>query len=193
MTQSVIKRRHIFIKKAFQTRFILGILGLILLSSFSSAVLIYWMTGGDLQAQSQSAHINLATAWERLGLSILLGNSVAVLVVGTAAIISVLYSSHKIAGPLYRFETLCREVENGNLDAVSQLRESDQLQELAQAFGSMVTALANRRDQRFQQINAMKQQLSDLAVSIKNDHAAESEEIIILLSNILSELAKLDS
>lgn len=47
-------------------------------------------------------------------------------------IIVVLYISHEIAGPLYRFESLCHQVGEGNLDTITYLRKKDQLQELAQ-------------------------------------------------------------
>lgn len=192
MTNSTTQRRHFFIKKAFQTRFILGVLGLIILSSLGSALLIYWMTGGDLQAQSQSAHANLVTAWERLGLSILLGNAVAILIVGAVTVISVLHSSHKIAGPLYRFETLCRDIGEGKLDTVTQLRENDQLQELAQSFSVMVTGLTDRRDQRIKIIAELQQQLSVLSNSIDSGVSLETKNSISLISAKLQELAKFD-
>ena len=192
MTNTTTQRRHFFIKKAFQTRFILGVLGLIILSSLGSALLIYWMTGGDLQAQSQSAHANLVTAWERLGLSILLGNAVAILIVGAVTVISVLHSSHKIAGPLYRFETLCRDIGEGKLDTVTQLRENDQLQELAQSFSVMVTGLTDRRDQRIKIIAELQQQLSVLSNSIDSGVSLETKNSISLISAKLQELAKFD-
>lgn len=192
MTNTTTQRRHFFIKKAFQTRFILSVLGLIILSSLGSALLIYWMTGGDLQAQSQSAHANLVTAWERLGLSILLGNAVAILIVGAVTVISVLHSSHKIAGPLYRFETLCRDIGEGKLDTVTQLRENDQLQELAQSFSVMVTGLTDRRDQRIKIIAELQQQLSVLSNSIDSGVSLEMKNSISLISAKLHELAKFD-
>lgn len=150
MSQSVAKtaRRSVFIKKAFQGRFIASVLLMIILFGLCSAGLIYWLISGDLQSQSQSAHINIANAWERLGLSILIGNIVAAVVAGLSAIIVVLYISHKIAGPLYRFETLCRQIGEGNLDGVTHVRENDQLQELAVAFTKMVEQLRQRRDQQ---------------------------------------------
>jgi methyl-accepting chemotaxis protein len=148
MSSNQIKRRNIFIKKAFQGRFIVGVFLLILLSSLCSALLIYWITGGDLQAQSQTAHVNIMTAWERLGVSIFIGNVVAFIVAGSLAVIVVLYASHKIAGPLYRFEVLCKQVGNGQLDTVTTLREKDQLQDLAEAFSIMVNKLRSQRSAR---------------------------------------------
>lgn len=192
MSNTASKRRNVFIKKAFQTRFMAGAVGLILLSSLSSALLIYWITGGDLQAQSQSAHANIVTAWQRLGLSILMGNLVAVIVAGAAGISSVLYASHKIAGPLYRFEKLCQDVGDGNLNTVTQLREDDQLQELAQSFAKMVEKLRDRRDQRVRLISEIHHYIGLCALKSNGDYAAEQHTAIAALSNLASELEKLE-
>ncbi len=155
-------RRRIFIKKSFQLRFMLGAFALILLSGLCSALLIYWITADDLQARALSAHVDIEQTTDRLGMSILIGNVVAIMVAGAVAVISVLYASHKIAGPLHRFETLCDEVGNGNLDAAPQLRENDQLQELSHSFSAMVAKLRIQRGQRSERIAELYSQLSTL-------------------------------
>jgi nitrate/nitrite-specific signal transduction histidine kinase len=148
MTNNASKRHTVFIKKSFQGRFILNVFLLIFASGLCSALLVYWLTGGELQAQSLTAHANIMNTLEHLGISILIGNLVAILVSGGLAVFVVLYASHKIAGPLYRFEALCEQIGDGNLDAITSLREGDQLQELGTAFGEMVTKLRSRKDQR---------------------------------------------
>jgi len=164
MSESIAKtaRRSVFIKKAFQGRFIASVLLMIILFGLCSAGLIYWLISSDLHSRSQSGNINIINAWERLGLSILIGNIVAAVVAGLSAIIVVLYISHKIAGPLYRFETLCRQIGEGNLEGVTHLRENDQLQDLAQAFSEMVDQLRNRRDQQNELISKLQVQLDTL-------------------------------
>ncbi|MEQ1637504.1 MAG: hypothetical protein ABL903_12510 [Methylococcales bacterium] len=162
MSNNTSKRRNIFIKKAFQWRFIVGVFLLILLSSLCSALLIYWITGGDLQAQSQTAHVNIVNAWERLGVSIFIGNFVAFIVAGTIAVFVVLYASHKIAGPLYRFEVLCEQVGNGQLDTITTLREKDQLQDLARAFTVMVSKLRDQRNEQQTCITQLTMQIDQL-------------------------------
>jgi methyl-accepting chemotaxis protein len=145
-------RRTVFIKKAFQGRFILNMFLLILLSGLCSAALIYWMTGGDLQAQSQTAHENIKTALDNLGFSIIIANLAALLIAGIITIAMVLYASHKIAGPLYRFEKICEQIGDGNLDTVTSLRESDQLQDMGKAFADMTDKLRKRKAQRLELI-----------------------------------------
>jgi methyl-accepting chemotaxis protein len=165
MSTQAPKRRQVFINKAFQSRFIGSVFLLMLLSGLCSAVLIYWITGGDLQAQSESAHINIANAWARLGLSLLIGNVVAILIAGTIAVFVVMYASHKIAGPLYRFEKLCEQVGNGDLDIVTAIREKDQLHDLANAFLVMVNKLNARKVKQQECVGMIASQIAKL----KND------------------------
>ena len=162
MSNNQHQRRTIFINKAFQGRFILGVILLILLSSFCSALLIYWIAGGDLQAQTQTAHINIANTLEHLGISIFIANVAALLIAGGLSVFVMLYSSHKIAGPLYRFEKLCEQVGDGQLDTITSLREGDQLQDMGKAFAGMVSKLRDRKSQRVVLATSLSDQLGQL-------------------------------
>lgn len=167
------KRKIILINKAFQGRFIASVLATIILFGLCSAGLLYWLISSDLQVQSQAAHINIANTWERLGLTILIGNIVAAVIAGLMAIIVVLYISHKIAGPLYRFETLCKQVGDGDLNTVTHLRPNDQLQELADCFRYMVDKLRSKREQTDQLLVELNTQLTNF----KNNSDLSTEEI----------------
>jgi len=162
MSKLAYKRRDVFINKAFQWRFIVGVFLLILLSGLCSALLIFWITGGDLQAQSQTAHASIINAWDRLGLSIFIGNIVAIFIAGTLAVFVAIYASHKIAGPLYRFERLCQQVGDGDLDVLVVLREKDQLQELGAAFAEMIAKLRARHTEQQAVIADIKAEIEAL-------------------------------
>ena len=66
---------------------------------------------------------------------------IAVIGIGIAAMVIFILLSHRIAGPLYRFEKALKEVEDGNLRARVDLRKTDELVTLKEAmnsvFGSM--------------------------------------------------------
>jgi methyl-accepting chemotaxis protein len=162
MSRAQFKRRKVFINQSIQARYIIGVFLMILLSGLCSALLIFWITGGDLQAQSQSAHASIVNAWDRLGLSILIGNVVSIVIAGTISMFVVLYASHKIVGPMYRFKKICEQVGAGNLDTQLSLREKDQLQELGLAFSDMVHKLRTKKAQQLDlvaQINIQIEQL----------------------------------
>ena len=188
MTAIPAKRRNIFIKKAFQGRFIIHVLLLILLSGLCSALLVYWLTGNDLQSQIQTAHINIKETWNRLGLSLLIGHIIAITVAGTLTVYTVLYALHKIAGPLYHFELLCKQISEGKLDMPIALREGDQLQDLAKAFAVMVENLNARQHLKHQQLATLTQQLEqlDAALQLNNPYSellAQIEQTVEQLRN----------
>jgi len=184
------KRRTVFIKKAFQGRFIVSILLMIILFGLCSAGIIYWLISSDLQSQSQAAHVNIANTWERLGLSILIGNTVAIILAGIPTIFVVLYISHKIAGPLYRFEKICEQVSNGNFDGATPLREHDQLQDLAQSFSMMTKKLREQQQSRQQSFTSMEHQLETLKNLPNFDQ--EQTNTISALEYSVQQLKKMD-
>ena len=162
MSKVHFKRSHIFINKVIQARFIAGAFLMILLSGLCSALLIFWITGGDLEAQSQSAHANIINAWDRLGLSILISNVVSMVIAGTIALFVVLHATHKIVGPLYRFEKSCEQIGEGNLNAYISLREKDQLQSLGLAFTNMVNKLRSRKSEQQELVVRLSTQVEQL-------------------------------
>lgn len=159
MSKAPVKRRHMFINKAFQGRFIIGVFFLILLSGICSALLIYWLIGDDLLAQSRTAHANINDALVRLGWSIFIGNAIAIMVSSAVAVVVAIYASHRIAGPLYRFEKICEQVGSGQLGVFTSLREHDQLQQLGAAFTHMIEKLRGRKQQQQVSIALLEHQL----------------------------------
>jgi methyl-accepting chemotaxis protein len=179
-------RRTVFIKKAFQGRFILNMFLLILLSGLCSAALIYWLTGGDLAAKSLTAHGNIKTALDNLGFSIAIANLAALLVAGITTITMVLYASHKIAGPLYRFEKICEQIGEGNLDTATALREGDQLQDMGKAFADMADKLRQRKTQRLELIAEATKRLDRIPQEqplspAQSEHIAQIRQILARL------------
>jgi HAMP domain-containing protein len=70
---------------------------------------------------------------------IALGMCSALFLIGMTALL--LRYSHRIAGPLYHFQRVLREVTSGNRSARITLRKSDELQELARDFNQMMDSL----------------------------------------------------
>ena len=52
--------------------------------------------------------------------------------------------SHKMAGPVYRFEQTCREIAKGDFSQRVHLRKGDQLTELQDAFNAMMDTVEKR-------------------------------------------------
>ncbi len=52
--------------------------------------------------------------------------------------------SHKMAGPVYRFEQTCKEIAKGNFSQRVHLRKGDQLIELQDEFNHMMDVIEER-------------------------------------------------
>jgi len=70
------------------------------------------------------------------------------------------YLSHKIAGPLFRFVMCTREVANGNVKIMVNLRKGDEMKELEASFNDMTERIRSvvRED---------RQRLSDVAEALQ--------------------------
>lgn len=180
------KRRTLFIQPAFQGRFIASMLGLILLFAVCSAFILYLLLASDLESEARSAHLRIVDTWQKLGLSIVIGNVVSALFTGISVIVVVLYISHKIAGPMYRFQKLFAEVGGGNLDMTASLREHDQLKELAASFDEMLATLRKRRDERLAAIR-------DAAAAVHELQYLYPEESSAALARIQMRLQELEA
>jgi nitrogen fixation/metabolism regulation signal transduction histidine kinase len=160
MSESVTyKRKIVFINPAFQGRFIAWMLGMIVIFGICSALLMYVLLSSDLENETRTAHLRIVDTWQKLGFSIIVSNIVSALFAGGSVVFAVIFISHKIAGPMYRFRNICTEIARGNLDVSSHLRDKDQLQELASAFGEMVDSLKQRERARGDTVAELRQLL----------------------------------
>ena len=181
------KRRTVFIQRAFQGRFIAWMLAMIVAFGICSAAILYILLASDLENETRSAHLRIVDTWQKLGMSIILGNTVSAIFTGISVTVVVLFISHKIAGPLYRFQALLKEVSQGNLDVSAHLRDNDQLQELAHAFDAMLDDLRQRRDKK----NKLLQQAQGLLEKLQTQLAGDSTTNHALLTELEQKLVEL--
>ena len=65
--------------------------------------------------------------------------AVVLMLVGGATILLTMFISHRIAGPLYRFKKVLKQLEEGDFSSNFSLRNPDQLQDVAEVFNNMIT------------------------------------------------------
>lgn len=162
MSNSDIKRNTIFIQKKFQVRSIVTVVGIIAASGLLSGIMLYFLLSNELSSELQVAHQQIQNTWDSLAPAIIFGNIITVIVTGVVAAFAVLYQSHKIAGPMYRLQTICDEVSRGNYKPVSSLRKADQLTALANSFEEMLSALRNRQSNQLQVVTEVQLMVDSL-------------------------------
>jgi hypothetical protein len=96
--------------------------------------ILYLFLRGEIASNLQSAHAAYRTLGAML-LPIVITLSLLILAILSVTIVFViLYASHRIAGPMYRFHQALTELGRGNLKTLTRIREDDQLTALSDAL-----------------------------------------------------------
>jgi methyl-accepting chemotaxis protein len=125
------KRRKFFIKKGFQGKLILGGFLFVTGSGLLFNVLVGLFSADPLVIPYSIQDPQLNRTPFMLLRQVLTANWFLLIVGGGFVTVASLLLSHRIAGPLYLFETTLDNMKNGRLDNTIRLREKDEGKELA--------------------------------------------------------------
>src|SRR3989338_2106674 len=149
------QRRNYYIKRPFQRSFILQFCSLIIFACILFGAFLYVYSTRALTTVFIDSRLRVMSTSDflmpALGLSALLVTAIATVIAAARLLIF----SHKIAGPLYRFEKSGETIGAGNLNLRVRLRSQDELQDLAHAMDEMAADLKVR-------IQAIKEQVDRL-------------------------------
>ena len=181
------KRRTYLIKKGFQARLIVIILLLVVIVANLTGGVVYGILKTDMVRVWLAKAFTLR-ADEVLLPAVILAELFSVVIV---AFIS-LFVTHRIAGPVYRFEKVCEEVEAGRLNIKVRLREKDEFKELADSFNTMLRTLEEKFSHMkalAAQVNATVSQMAGTSEKNLTKHEALSQ--IKAISPVSQELNQL--
>ncbi|MEW6086858.1 MAG: methyl-accepting chemotaxis protein [bacterium] len=173
------KRSNYFIKKAFQLKFISIFLALIIIGSLFLGWTVYRMTNQALARTFYQSHIQIRSTWEIIFPAVAVATLLAIFISGAVSTIIVLVFSHKIAGPLYRFEKTLEEIAKGDFTIKTKFRETDELELLADKlnlFTSELNTRLNNIKAGFDKLSECLQKLNYLDDSPKNKEIKNSVE-----------------
>lgn len=102
-----------------------------------------------------------------------------------------LFFSHRIAGPIYRFEHTLHEILNGNLNVEIKLRSKDEFQETAEQFNLMTRALRDRIRRIDQLSDYAEKQVKEMLEKEENPETkAKLEKTLDLIEGIREALSQ---
>lgn len=188
MSNAAKKRRTVFIKRGFQMRFVTWVIALLIMCCLCSAIVLYPFISSEISSELTAGHRNVEDVKKHLALAIVIGNVLAIIVAALATTVVILYISHKIAGPLYRFERVCKEIGSGNLNVSAGLREKDQLEGLSNAFEEMLIQLRSRLNDRCERIEAARNTLRMLKDAVPG--SPDNEKHVETLDKLLTSLSE---
>jgi methyl-accepting chemotaxis protein len=173
------RRRNYFIKKKFQLSFFYRFTVLLVIESALVITFFIYISTNTLT----TGYVNSALTVKHTANFFFVPFLLIMLTVGVgisiAAMIIFILLSHRIAGPLYRFEKVLNEITSGDLTKRISLRKTDQLNELKEALNILMESF----DQR---LGRVKNNLSELRQLLAKNDSANSEKIykaIELLKN----------
>ena len=140
-SQSRVRRKNYFIKKSFQTTFALYFGSLILLEALLIAGLFFHIAQGTLTTSYNGADLRIEQTTRFFSVNFLLLLLITGIAVMLMGMLMFIFYSHRIAGPLYRFQKSLQELSNGELTGRIRLRQKDQLNDLGESINRMSESL----------------------------------------------------
>jgi methyl-accepting chemotaxis protein len=137
-------RRKFLINKKFQIDFAVRFLVLIVLAAVGALVMFFMSAKGTLTTSYSGSEISILRTSEYFLPVLILSSIGVIIVVGIIAIMLLIYLSHRISGPIFRFETVMEALDKGDLTHRFKIRKTDQFTELAQRINDLAVTMDAR-------------------------------------------------
>lgn len=154
----MIRRKNYFIKKGFQFNFALKFMLLILLEAALIAGLFMQISGDTLTTGYSDSILRIERTPNFFLTPLILIFLITAIGIGIAGMVVFILLSHRIAGPLYRFEKDLGDIGYGDLTKRIHLRKTDQLTEIKEALNSLISTF----DERIGRIKSILVELKSL-------------------------------
>ena len=158
-----IKRSIFIVKKGLQAKFVFLVMVSVVVAVGMMGWDFYHTFGRDIVRDLMDP--GLFELFQKIGYVLIVKLAIYLAAVALVAV----YLSHKLAGPIYRFELSSRIVAGGDLTHRVRLRKGDELVELQDEFNGMVEALHERVSKDANLAQRISKQLNDL---IEHNHIA---------------------
>jgi methyl-accepting chemotaxis protein len=184
------RRKKYFIDRKFQAVFILRFCLLVVFGAVISGFVIYFMSRSTVTTSFENSRLVIKSTADYILPAVMLGSALVIVFIGVAAIGVTLFTSHRIAGPLYRIEKDVQEVASGNLKKTFDLRHTDEIRLLAESLNQMTASLRGR-------VNTVKSSFEELEKALARAEntlgVTLPEGVKDKISEIRKEMSKLES
>ena len=150
-----VKRKIVVIKRGMQMKFVMLVSLFVLIAITAIGLDFYFHFGREVQNFMDPSLYELFKSDSYIFLL-----KLALYMVGVT--IFAVLASHKLAGPIYRFERSARAVGSGDLTHRVRLREGDELEDYRDEFNAMVESLQRLVSQDAHVALRVSKQLADL-------------------------------
>jgi methyl-accepting chemotaxis protein len=162
------KRRNYFIDKKFQTKFIIKFSFIVILTSLLICFLFIFLSRDSTTVTIENAKVVVKSTSDFIFPIIIQTLIIVTAFSAFSVIILTLFTSHRIAGPLFRIKREIELLKDGNLNLNFRIRKNDQLQDLASSLSSLAETLRNKHNDFKKNILEIK----NILVTSYNDKSA---------------------
>ena len=126
------KRRNFFIKKDFQGKLILGYFLFVMGGCLLFIILLGIISADTLTISYNNYDLQMGQTPMMLLKNVIAANWIFLIIGGSLLILAAMLITHRIAGPLFRFEKALDSMTAGDLSDTIHLREHDEGKDLAE-------------------------------------------------------------
>jgi methyl-accepting chemotaxis protein len=171
------RRRIYFIDKTFQSNFILKFCGLVVFGGLLTVGILYLWAANATTVSIVNSRVVVTTTANYILPLLIQTVFIVTIIIAIATIITTLFISHKIAGPLYRFKKIMEAMGEGDFLTQVRIRKGDQLQNLAKIFDDMISKNRTKIKALKADLGIFKEKLSNISENeiLENKRAYLSE------------------
>ena len=162
-------RRKYFISRKFQIEFSFRFLLIIAAASIMVMLLFFYNSRGTLTAGYTGSEVKLLQTGAYFLPSLVVSTIIIVIFACLTGALVMILLSHRLAGPLFRFQVVLDELSSGNLTMRFNLREKDQLKELADRMNGMAGVM----DWKIGEIKSNAAEISAIVEELRSVPAAQ--------------------
>jgi len=181
MEKEYIRRRNYFIDKGFQTRFIIKFCVIVIVASLLVGFLVIYLCRDSTSVTIENTRV-LVKQMSDFMFPIIFQTLIIVTVFSALSVIVLtLFTSHKIAGPLYRIKKEIELLKEGNLSPNFKIRKTDQLRELANSLSDLADVLREKHKSLKDKLLQLKDTLNAPQID-RGDIKAKLQELEDILN-----------
>jgi len=181
----VFSRKKIVIKPEYQLRLALTFFISIIMYSLILGLIIFYPLYSALNAAATiEEQARISTMVLFLHQRVWLG----FFAVAALAAVHVIFSSHRVVGPMYRFEKAVEELKNGNYGLRIRIRKRDEFKDMEVLLNGLAESLELKRNRSMQFHFDVRTRLETISALLEAEGAEYPEDVKRLTQGLINEI-----
>lgn len=171
------RRRNYFIKKDFQGRYIFSFFVLVVAGSIFFTIIFSLLSSDTFTIVYKNYNLQIGKTPVILLMEILRAHWIFLVVGGFVVVVISMFLTHRIAGPLYKFEQSIHEMNRGNIGFDIHLRKNDEGKDLARMINQFNGLLSSRLKELREISDGIDSGLTQISGAIPDENSEASASL----------------